>query len=156
VKKIWLPLFGLLAIVAAWFVYARLNKSNVLWQPAFLKGAERRADSPQEPGSPFHRTGSHGEQIEITAGLRHEDYLLPGEFDQIERQAKLELKGSDGWQPLYALDPAVVTQGRSSFSVKEMDAMFVRGGQAVTVYRYPEGKMIRVRVWRLEPTIFGL
>ena len=73
------------------------------------------------------------------------DYLVPGDFDEVLKTAKENLAG---WTH------EMVGTGRVGTEyVATMDQQFRTEMRAVKIYRKPEGRMTRVRVWQRHPPL---
>jgi hypothetical protein len=85
-------------------------------------------------------------------GVQWKDYLVEGTFKSIESIVKAELTQKVGWEYLYSAPPNL---HKNTVTASEMNALFVRGEQAVTVLRTPYDHKVRVRVRSRTPTLFS-
>lgn len=138
-----------LSILAVIGTITLFVKDPERWRPPFLSAArslpvDKSSISRENPFS--IPTGPNSSTIVDSSQVSATDYLVKGDFDHVVATAKKELAG---WPILMAGDGRLGTQSAST-----MDPVFATKLRAVKIYRKPEGRMTRVRVWQRYPSQF--
>ena len=141
-----------MALVALWVGILLLPHGKTPL-PAFMTGAEL---APDQAGrlkeAPFvKKLGPTSSEYLGTSGVSCEDYLVSGNFDEVQGKAKAELIGGAGWQAFFSVPEGYMPVGKM-IPAKVMDALYTRGNEAITIFRKPDGGKVRVRLWHRSPS----
>jgi hypothetical protein len=153
VKRLWLIGIGFLVVFGG-FLVVLSRPHRDLWKPLCLSGAAICPVQDEKlEAAPFRRLISPKRYQSLgKEGVQWQDYLVEGDFKSVESLVGGELAQKAGWEYLYT---APWNPHKNSALAGEMNALFIRGEQAVTVFRAPFDKKVRVRVWSRTPTLFS-
>jgi hypothetical protein len=153
VKRLWFIGAVVLVLLVGFGVWLKSPREDP-WVPGFLTQAVSVAakETNRAESHPFRKMISPNHyEVLSSEGVRWHDYLVEGNFASVENTVQSELQRKDGWEALYTTPDS----DKASHKVTEMDALFVRGGHAVTVYRVPLQHKVKVRVWTRTPPPFS-